>query len=74
MKRNIVNIVILGLSIFLGIAKGLTQIPLGKNQIDATNKRQGDWVVKFNSDWDEVTETDKAIYYRLISYEFISQN
>jgi CHAT domain-containing protein len=38
------------------------------NKTDALSRRQGDWIIFFNDQWEEIPSEAEAIYYRLISY------
>ena len=57
------------LSILLSWLYSYSQLFLAPNQVDANSKRQGEWVICYDSDWEEISDTLNAKFYRVISYE-----
>lgn len=45
------------------------RLPFGKNQTDANQKRQGDWVIWMDAKWQPTNDSSSAMYYRRISYK-----
>ena len=43
-------------------------VPIGVNQIDSKNRRQGSWVIWFDREFKPVDKQEDVHYYRLISY------
>jgi CHAT domain-containing protein len=44
------------------------QLPTATNTTDEKDRRQGDWVLYYDAEWEETSDTSKADYYREISY------
>lgn len=47
---------------------GFSQLPLAPNVTDEKGKRQGDWVIYYDLDWEEISDTSIVEFYRKISY------
>ena len=45
------------------------QLPTATNATDEKGRRQGDWVVYYDEDWEEIVDASNAEFYRKISYE-----
>ena len=45
-----------------------SQLPTAPNVTDETGKRQGEWVIYYDADWEEITDTSFVEFYRKISY------
>ena len=55
--------------VFLSIASLVfSQLPLAPNVTDEKGKRQGDWVIYYDLDWEEISDTSIVEFYRKISY------
>ena len=56
--------------VFLSIVSlGFSQLPTASNLTDDKGKRQGDWVIYYDADWEEIEDATNAEFYRKISYE-----
>lgn len=47
----------------------LCQLPNAINKTDDKGKRQGEWVIYYDSDWEEIEDSSNEEFYRKISYE-----
>ena len=57
------------LTIFIGLLfNAFGQIPSAPNKIDANGLRQGDWVIYYDIDFNEIDNPDSLQFYRTISY------
>lgn len=45
------------------------QIPTAPNVTDDNDKRQGEWVIYYDANWDEIEDTSLAEFYRKLTYE-----
>lgn len=43
--------------------------PQNSNKVDKNNLRQGNWTILYDEHWNTVKDTNKATYYRLLSYK-----
>jgi CHAT domain-containing protein len=42
--------------------------PLRPNKTDASNRRNGEWAIYFDGNWEEIASRELSVYYRLITY------
>ena len=59
---------ILYFSLFFNTINFYCQVPEGVNKIDDNNLREGEWIIYYDEDWQEVEDSSQIEYYRKITY------
>ncbi len=66
-KGNLTYIIFFFFQALIGICDA--QVPSAPNAFDSHNKRQGEWIILFDSDWERTLDSNKYSFYRQINFK-----